>query len=107
MQPGGRCFGYRNVAIEDPTRMGKYGRAAVSGVKLEFDEEQAAIVLRVFNMYADGNSLATIAKILNAEGVQAPQPPRNRQIRAWHPSAIREMVRNERYRGCFRLESDA
>jgi hypothetical protein len=34
----------------------------VSGVKLEFDEEQAAIVLRVFKMYADGNSLATIAK---------------------------------------------
>jgi hypothetical protein len=64
MQPGGRCFGYRNVPIEDPTRMGKYGRAAVSGVKLEFDEEQAAIVLRVFNMYADGSSLATIAKTL-------------------------------------------
>ncbi|WP_158821766.1 recombinase family protein [Granulicella sp. S156] len=101
MQPGGRCFGYRNVPIEDPTRMGKYGRAAVSGVKLEFDEEQSATVLRVFNMYADGNSLAAIAKILNSEGVQAPQPPRTRQIRAWHPSAIREMVRNERYRGVF------
>lgn len=101
MQPGGKCFGYRNVPIEDPTRIGKYGRAAVSGVKLEFDEEQAPIVKRVFAMYADGNSLATIAKILNAEGVQAPQPPRTRQIRAWHPSALREMLRNERYRGVF------
>lgn len=101
MQPGGKCFGYRNVPIEDPTRIGKYGRAAVSGVKLEFDEEQAPIVKRVFSMYADGNSLATIAKILNAEGVQAPQPPRTRQIRAWHPSALREMLRNERYRGVF------
>ncbi len=101
MQPGGKCFGYRNVPIEDPSRTGKYGRAAVSGVKLEFDEVEAPIVQRVFAMYADGNSLATIAKILNAEGVQAPQPPRTRLIRAWHPSALREMLRNERYRGVF------
>ena len=101
MQPGGRCFGYRNVPIEDRTRMGKYGRAAVNGVKLEIDENQSAIVVRVFQMYADGNSLARIAKILNAEKVEAPQPPRTRQIRAWHPTAIREMLRNERYRGVF------
>lgn len=101
MHPGGKVFGYRNTPIEDPTRTGKYGRAAVSGVKLELDEVEAPVVMRVFTMYADGNSLATIAKTLNAEGVQAPQPPRNRQIRAWCPSSIREMVRNERYRGVF------
>lgn len=101
MHPGGKVFGYRNTPIEDPTRIGKYGRAAVSGVKLELDEVEAPIVERVFNMYANGNSLAAIAKTLNAEGVQAPQPPRNRQIRAWCPSSIREMLRNERYRGVF------
>jgi len=101
MHPGGKVFGYRNTPIEDPTRTGKYGRAAVSGVKLELDEAEAPIVERVFTMYANGNSLATIAKNLNAEGVQAPQPPRTRQMRAWCPSSIREMVRNERYRGVF------
>jgi site-specific DNA recombinase len=101
MHPGGKVFGYRNTPIEDPTRTGKYGRAAVSGVKLELDEVEAPIVERVFSMYANGSSLAAIAKILNAEGVQAPQPPRNRQIRAWCPSSIREMLRNGRYRGVF------
>ncbi len=101
LQPGGKCFGYRNVPIEDPTRSAKYGRFAVSGVRLEIDEEQAAIVRRVFEMYAAGESLSSIAKILNAEGVQAPQPPRTRDIRAWCPSSIREMLRNERYRGVF------
>lgn len=101
MNPGGKIFGYRNTPVEDPTRMGKYGRAAVSGVRLEPDELEASIVVRIFTMYADGSSLATIAKTLNAEGVQAPQPPRNRQIRAWCPSSIREMLRNERYRGVF------
>ncbi len=101
MQPGGKCFGYRNVPIEDPTRSGKYGRAAVSGVKLDLDEEQAEIVRRVFDMYSIGHSLTTIAKKLNEEGVVAPQPPRTRLIRAWCPSSIREMLRNERYRGVF------
>jgi hypothetical protein len=101
MNPGGKIFGYKNTPVEDPTRMGKYGRAAVSGVKLELDEIEAPIVIRIFTMYADGNSLSTIAKALNAEGVIAPQPPRNRQIRAWCPSSIREMLRNERYRGVF------
>src|ERR1700679_220812 len=93
MHPGGKVFGYRNIPIEDPTRTGKYGRAAVCGVKLELDEAEAPIVERVFTMYANGNSLATIAKILNAEGVQAPQPPRTRQMSAWCPSSIREILR--------------
>jgi hypothetical protein len=101
LQPGGKCFGYLNVPIEDPTRSAKYGRLAVSGVRLEVDEEQAAIVRQVFSMYASGRSLAEISKTLNAEGVQAPQPARTRPIRAWCPSSIREILRNERYRGVF------
>ncbi len=67
-QPGGKCYGYRNVPIEDPTRSGKYGRFAVSGVKPEVVEEEAAVVQRIFGMYADGNSQVVIAKTLNAEG---------------------------------------
>jgi site-specific DNA recombinase len=99
LNPGGRCYGYLNVPIEDPTRTGKYGRPAVSGVRLEIDESQAAVLRRIFQMYADGSGLARIAKILNEEGVLAPQPPRTRALRAWCPSSIREMLRNERYRG--------
>ena len=99
LQPGGRCYGYFNEPIEDPTRPAKYGRFAVSGVRLEIDKGQAAVVRRIFEMYADGGSLASISKTLNAEGVTAPQPPRNRAVRAWCPSSIHEMLRNERYRG--------
>lgn len=101
LHPGGRCYGYRNVPIEDQSRTGKYGRFAVSGVRLEIDEVEASVVRRIFRMYADGNSQATIAKTLNAEGVLAPQPPRGRQVRAWCISSIHELLRNERYRGIF------
>lgn len=100
-QPGGKCYGYRNVPIEDPTRSGKYGRFAVSGVQLEIIEEEAAAIRRIFEMYAEGNSQATIAKTLNAEGVLAPLPARNRQVRGWCTSSLHEMLRNERYRGVF------
>src|SRR5260370_36861063 len=43
--------------------------------------------------------IAGIAKTLNAEKVPAPQPPRTRTMQAWCPSWIREILRNERYRG--------
>jgi DNA invertase Pin-like site-specific DNA recombinase len=58
---GGRCYGYRNVPIEDPTRLGKYRRPAVLGVRGEIDEEQAAVANRIFQMCADGLSLAQMA----------------------------------------------
>jgi site-specific DNA recombinase len=99
LNPGGKCFGYRNVPIEDPSRQGKYGRPAIAGVRLELHNEQAGVVLRVFQMYAEGMGLASIAKTLNAERAPAPQPPRTRPMQAWCTSSIWEMLRNERYRG--------
>jgi site-specific DNA recombinase len=101
LHPGGRCYGYTNVPIEDPTRQAKYGRPAVSGVRLEINAEEAEAVRRIFQMYGDGIGLASIAKKFNEEGVPAPQPPRTRLVRAWCPSSIREILRNERYHGVF------
>jgi site-specific DNA recombinase len=99
LMPGGKCYGYLNVPIEDASRQGKYGRPAVSGVDLQIHTEQAAVVRRIFQMYVEGLGLARISKQLNEEGVPAPQPPRTRKIQAWCPSSIREMLRNEKYRG--------
>jgi site-specific DNA recombinase len=99
LNPGGRCYGYINVPIEDPSRPGKYGRPAVSGVRLEINEDQAAVVRRIFRMYVDSHGLARIAKVLNGEHIPAQQQPRTRPLQAWCPSSIREMLRNERYRG--------
>jgi site-specific DNA recombinase len=99
LNPGGKCYGYINVPIEDLSRQGKYGRPAVAGVMLKIHPEQSRIVLRIFEMSARGCGLAQISKTLNAEGVLAPQPPKTRSMRAWCPSAIRGILRNERYRG--------
>ena len=63
------ALAYRNVPVEDPTRNGKNGRFAISGVKLEIAEEKAVVVRRIFEMYGGGISQAAIAKTLNAECV--------------------------------------
>jgi len=53
LHPGGRCYGHRNVSIEDPTRSAKYGRPAVSDVRLEIDEEDRRNTARQAGTYHD------------------------------------------------------
>lgn len=84
---GGRCFGYKSV------------RAADQSVRLEIDLAEAAIVRRLFGMYASGLSLKRIAWQLNAEGVQSPQPQKGRLSRSWCVSSVRHILRNRRYAG--------
>jgi DNA invertase Pin-like site-specific DNA recombinase len=78
---GGRCYGYRNVPIEDPNRRGDYGRPFVVAVDREIIDEEATVVRRIFEMYSYGFSLDTIARTLRAEGVTAPRPPRCNSLR--------------------------
>ena len=84
---GGRCFGYKSV------------RDADQSVHLKIDPAEAAIVRRLFEMYASGLSLKRIAWQLNSEGVQSPQPQKGRVSRSWCVSSVRHILRNRRYAG--------
>lgn len=86
LHTGGRCYGYRRREDE-------------SGVHLEIEPAEAGVVQRVFQMYADCYSLKQIAKRLNAKGVPSPQPQLSRIQRSWAPTAIRQILLNERYVG--------
>lgn len=86
LHTGGRIFGYRSR--KDP-----------DGTRLEIHETEAAVVRRIFQMYADGHSLKAVAKRLNLEGVESPRPQAGRLSRSWCPSSIRVILRNERYTG--------
>jgi site-specific DNA recombinase len=99
LNAGGSCYGYRNVPIEDHSRRGEHGRPAVIGVRFEIDEAQAVVIRWIFDWYGNGDSLATIAKRLNAEGITSPERPHRQSIRAWAPSGVREILRNEKYHG--------
>jgi site-specific DNA recombinase len=86
LHTGGRCFGYRS-------------RKDADGTRLKINESEAAIVRRIFTLYASGHSFKWIAKRLNAEHVTSPQPQKGRLSRSWCPSSIRTILHNERYIG--------
>jgi len=83
---GGKVYGYDNVEVLGPLGT----RASVSR---QINPEQAAVVGRIFELYASGVGMLTIAHRLNDEGVK---PPRGR---GWAPSGIREMLHRSLYRG--------
>jgi site-specific DNA recombinase len=93
--PGGGCYGYKNVRIEDPT--GRPG--AIHGMKQVIDPEQREIVFRIFRSYAEGRSYFDIAKMLNEEGVPPPQSARTKLKPSWSKHAIQHILGNERYHG--------
>lgn len=72
------------------------------------DEEAAAIVRRMFEMYASGISPKKIAEIFTEEGIPSPavyahekygQKGKPNALNIWHTSRIREMLNNMIYIG--------
>jgi site-specific DNA recombinase len=98
LHSGGKIFGYRSVPIEDPERRDQYGRPFIAGARLVVDPEEAKIVRKLFELYANGLSIKACVKTLNREGVRSPNPRVGRQ-HSWAPSSVRHILRNQRYRG--------
>jgi DNA invertase Pin-like site-specific DNA recombinase len=92
---GGRVYGYTNVdVLGEP---GADGRRRRLYVRRDIHREQAAVLLRMFTLYAEGKGFTRIAKALNGDSVA---PARGRgPARGWSPTAVREMLRRELYRG--------
>jgi site-specific DNA recombinase len=101
LHTGGRCFGYKNVPIENKEKTDAYGRPLIEGARLQVDDAQAEIVRQIFSLYAGGLSIKRVAHKLNADRVPSPQPREGRQ-QSWAPSSVRVILRNERYRGMVR-----
>lgn len=97
---GGTCFGYKNKYLRDQNLKGDHGEARVIGVEQEIIPVEAAAVMRIMGMRADGVSFASIAKALKAEGVIAPRRKYRGRIQDyWVPSSIKEITKNELYHG--------
>jgi site-specific DNA recombinase len=84
---GGRVYGYDNVEVA-----GADGRRL--HVVRRVNEEQAAVVRRIFALCAEGQGFTRIAKALNEDGVAPP-----RRASGWAPTAVREILLRPLYRG--------
>ena len=94
---GGRCYGYATAQEEAPPDPEHPRKRSV------IDPDQAAVVQRVFRLFADGVALKRIAAILNEEGLTAPNDGGrgNKDGHGWGHTTIRAMLTNERYLGRF------
>jgi DNA invertase Pin-like site-specific DNA recombinase len=70
---GGRSFGYRHVAIEDPRRRDHVGRPVIVGVRREIEPAEGEVVRNIYELYASGHSPRSIADKLNRGGVRSPR----------------------------------
>lgn len=93
LNTGGRAYGYRVIR-----KIGDDGEL-VRGL-LEINDDEAAIIRRIFNETIAGASARTIVKALNEEGIPAPGG------KAWRTYAVHGsrgratgIIRNELYRG--------
>ncbi|HKN85246.1 MAG TPA: recombinase family protein [Nitrospiraceae bacterium] len=91
---GGKVYGYDNVSIM-ADQLGPDGKAKRSHVELRINQDEAKIVRRIFQMYAARMGLTTLTKTLNQDRV----PPPRRGRHGWAPTAIREILHRELYRG--------
>ncbi len=93
--PGGAVFGYTNRQVHG---VGADGRPVKVRTEYEVNVVEAAVVVRMFTLYAEGRGLRSIARTLNADGVPSPRAGR-RGTGSWSPSTVRSMLTNQRYRG--------
>ncbi len=93
---GGRVFGYDNVPVYSGD-LDKFGQPKRAYTKYQINDQEAAIVRRIFELYADVHGMITIAKTLNSEGIPSPR----KGTGSWAPSSIRAILYNDKYRGVF------
>jgi site-specific DNA recombinase len=84
---GGRVYGYQKQPVFDSAGIRQHVLRVV-------DPDQPAVVIRIFTLCAEGAGITRIAKTLNAEAVAPP-----RRAAGWAPSAIREILLRDLYRG--------
>jgi site-specific DNA recombinase len=93
---GGKVYGYENLEVFSPGAPPDGSPIRLHVVR-QISEVQAGIVRRIFEMYAAGLGITRIAKALNAEHI--PAPWHQRRVGGWAPTAIREILHRELYRG--------
>src|SRR6266481_1827894 len=78
---GGRVYGYDAVPVD-------------GHIELRVNPAEAPAVRRLFELSAQGHGIKRLAGILNAEGIPGPKGSGR-----WSATGIRDMLRNDRYRG--------
>ncbi|MBO6936763.1 MAG: recombinase family protein [Deltaproteobacteria bacterium] len=77
-------------------------RGEVIDQEVVIDAERAAVVVRIFQLKAQGLTYGRIAALLNEDGVTPPRGNGSRRRPGWVASGIRAILKNEKYIGVWR-----
>jgi len=94
---GGKTYGFSTVPEPNPPQPEHPRKVRVIA------PAEAAVVVRIFEMYVGGMSLKGIAARLNDEGIRAPHDNGrgHKNGRGWGHTTILSMLRNEQYVGVW------
>ena len=90
---GGVTYGYRTVAVPDPTGKQINGSPALLGKRVEIVPEHADVIRRIFAWYASGFGTGRIVALLARDGSIGPRG------QPWKQAAVKRLLANEKYRG--------
>jgi DNA invertase Pin-like site-specific DNA recombinase len=96
---GGLPMGYRGVPERD-------AHDRPLGSRIEIDDEGAAVIRRIFQLYLEGNSLEAIARRFNDEKVLPPRAKTKHRRKGWVSSTIRMMLHNRAYIGHWKYKDN-
>ena len=91
---GERTFGYKSVPV-GTMRMDKKGRPRPDGYRMVIEPREAAVVVRIFEEFANGTAKAAIVRRLNEEGVSG----RFRSSKGWSAGTLQRILKNPKYMG--------
>ena len=91
---GSRTFGYNSVPMGE-MRADRSGRIRPEGYGREINEEEAAVVREVFEMYISGMSVSAIAKSLNERDIKSSSDAEG----TWSLSMVHRIFEQELYIG--------
>ena len=91
---GEATFGYRSFAV-GAVRYDKAGRPRPDGHHMRVEPAEASVILRIFELYASGDPVTAIVRVLNAEAV----PGRIRSSKGWSTGSVTRILDNEKYSG--------
>jgi DNA invertase Pin-like site-specific DNA recombinase len=95
---GGRYYGYKGIAIPDPTKRSTASKIAIKGVKLYIDDAEGEAVRKIFNWAAEGRSLMQIARASIEANLPRPYRKGSAKTR-WTPDNVAQIIHNRLYCG--------
>ena len=97
---GARCFGYGSEEVENDNAGEGRGRAQTLGTRQRIIDNEAVIIRRIWEAFADGRSMSAIARDLKADGIPGPRKTRTHPgLHDWNTVLISRILRRDKYVG--------